>query len=72
MQLKADNRVVFQNILKKGRFESWEAKDRMELSLGSAGGIQLELNGKLIPPLGKKGEVRKNIVITRQEGLLSP
>ncbi len=69
LQLKADNKVVFQNILKKGRFESWEAKDRMDLVLGSAGGVQLEINGKIIPSLGKRGQVLKNVQITRANGL---
>jgi cytoskeleton protein RodZ len=69
LQLKADNKIVFQNILKKGRFESWEANDRLDLTLGSAGGVQLEINGKIIPSLGKRGQVLKDIVITRKDGL---
>jgi cytoskeleton protein RodZ len=69
LQLKVDNKVVFQNILQRGRFESWEANDRLDIALGSAGGVQIEINGKLIPPLGKRGQVLKDIVITRKEGL---
>jgi hypothetical protein len=65
IQLKVDGKTVFQNILKKGRFESWQAKEKIELSLGSAGAVQLEVNGKLIPPLGRRGQVLKNIVITK-------
>ncbi len=69
IQAKVDNRIIFQNVLKKGRFESWIAKDKIELSLGSAGAVQLEVNGKLIPSLGRKGQVLKNIVITKKDGL---
>jgi len=69
LQLKCDNKVVFQNVLKKGRFESWEADDRMELTLGSAGGVQVEINGKIIPSLGKRGQVLKGVTITRKDGL---
>lgn len=69
IQAKVDNRIIFQNVLKKGRLESWTAKDKIELSLGSAGAVQLEVNGRLIPPLGRKGQVLKNIVITKKEGL---
>jgi len=69
IQIKADGRTVFQNILKKGRFESWQAKDKIELSLGSAGSVQLEVNGKVIPVLGRKGQVLKNILITIKGGL---
>ena len=71
IQLKTDGRVVFQNILKKGRFESWRADDKIELSLGNAGVVDLEVNGKVISSLGRKGQVIKNIIITR-EGLSLP
>ncbi|MFA5356823.1 MAG: RodZ domain-containing protein [Candidatus Omnitrophota bacterium] len=68
IHVKADGRVIFQNILKRGRSESWQAKDKIELSLGNAGVVELEVNGKRIPSLGRKGQSVKNIVITK-EGL---
>ncbi|MFH0791573.1 MAG: RodZ domain-containing protein [Candidatus Omnitrophota bacterium] len=68
INLKADGKVVFQGILKKGRFESWQAKDKIELSLGNAGVVDLEVNGKLISNLGKKGQTVRDILITK-EGL---
>lgn len=68
LQVKTDGRVVFKNILKKGRSESWEAKEKIELSLGNVGVVDLEINSKLIPSLGRRGEVLKNILITK-EGL---
>ncbi len=70
VHLALDGRVVFHTILKKGKFESWQAKDRMELSLGNAGVMELELNGRIIPPLGRKGQAVKNILITREGGLV--
>jgi cytoskeleton protein RodZ len=71
IQLKADGRMVFQNILKKGRYESWQADQKIEFSLGNAGVVDLEVNGKLVSNLGRRGQVIKNIVITR-EGLTIP
>jgi len=68
IQVKADSRVIFQNILKKGRSESWQAKDKIELSLGNAGVVELEVNGKRISGLGRRGQAIKNILITK-EGL---
>ncbi len=70
VHLALDGRVVFHTILKKGKFESWQAKDRMELSLGNAAVVELELNGRIIPPLGRKGQAVKNILITREGGLV--
>ena len=64
--LKADGRVVFHRVLEKGRSESWKAKERMELSLGNSGVVELEVNGQLFPNLGRKGQALKNIVITKK------
>jgi len=68
IQVKSDGRVIFQNILKKGRSESWQAKDKIELSLGNAGAVELEVNGKRISGMGRRGQAIKNILITK-EGL---
>lgn len=68
VQLKLDGKAVFQSVLKKGRYEVWQAKDKMELSLGNVGAVELELNGKMLQSLGRKGQSLKNIVITK-EGL---
>jgi cytoskeleton protein RodZ len=68
VQAKVDGKTLFQNILKSGRDETWKAKEKAELVLGSAGGIKLEVNGKVIPSLGRRGQVLKDIVITK-EGL---
>lgn len=69
--LKTDDRVVFRGILRKGISEAWQAKERMELSLGNAGVVDLEINGKIISRLGRKGQPLKNILITK-EGLSIP
>jgi transcriptional regulator with XRE-family HTH domain len=69
IKTKVDGKVTFADVLRKGRFESWQAKEKIELSLGNAGGIDLEVNGKLISPLGRKGQVIKHIEITKEEGL---
>lgn len=69
IKAKVDGKVVFADILKKGRFESWQGKEKIELSLGNAGGIDLQLNDKLISPLGRKGQAIKHLVVTKEEGL---
>lgn len=68
IQVKSDGRVIFQNILRKGRSESWQAENKIEISLGNAGAVELEVNGSRLPPLGKRGQPLKNILITK-EGL---
>ncbi len=71
MQVKTDGKVIFQNNLKKSRFEYWQAKEKIELSLGNAGVVELEVNGKIIPSLGRRGQSIKNILITK-DGLSTP
>ena len=63
--VKVDGKVVFQRTLEKGRFESWQAKDKIELSVGNAASVELEVNGQLFSNLGRKGQALKNIVITK-------
>lgn len=65
VQVKADGKIVFQGVLKKSRSEHYQAKERIELSLGNAGLVELEVNNKNIASLGRKGQVLKNILITR-------
>lgn len=65
VEVKVDGRLLFRGVLKKGRSESWQAKERIVLFLGNAGVADLEINGKRIPQLGKKGQPRRNIVITK-------
>ncbi len=65
MQVKVDGKTVFQSVLFRGRMESWTARDRIDLWLGSAGGVEVEVNGSRIPSLGRKGQVLKNIVISK-------
>lgn len=68
LSVEVDGKVVFQRVLEKGRSESWQAKDKIILSLGNAAGVELEVNGKLFSNLGRRNQAKKNIVITR-EGL---
>jgi cytoskeleton protein RodZ len=42
----------------------WAAKDRFVITMGNAGGATFQLNGKDIGPLGKRGAVIRNTVIT--------
>lgn len=65
VKVMIDGKTVFQTVLSRGRMESWTARDRIDLYLSSAGGVELEVNGSRIPSLGRKGQVLKNIVINK-------
>ncbi|MBL7081516.1 MAG: DUF4115 domain-containing protein [Candidatus Omnitrophica bacterium] len=71
LKVKLDGNTVFRGTLKRGSTETWQARKKIEFSLGNAGGVKVEVNGRLIRSLGKRGQVIKNIVVTK-EGLSAP
>ena len=69
--LKADGKVVFQRTLGKGRYENWRALNKIELSVGDAAAVELEVNGQLFQKIGRKRQAIKNILITK-DGMVIP
>ncbi|MFC1708510.1 helix-turn-helix domain-containing protein [Candidatus Omnitrophota bacterium] len=65
MQIKEDGEVVFRRILKKGDSETWQAKENLELWIANAGTVDLELNGKALAPLGKRGKLLRSVIVTK-------
>jgi len=65
LQVKVDGKIVFQGVLAKGVADSWQAEEKMELWLGNAGVVQLELNGRLLEKIGRPGQTLKRVLVTR-------
>ena len=63
VQVETDEGQTVQELLPAGAVREWLAQSRFTLTVGNAGGIQLELNGRALPPLGRSGEVIRNIVL---------
>jgi len=68
LAIKADGRLVFQGQFRKGSSETWSAKEKIEFSLNNAAGVDLQVNGKAMPGLGRKGQAVKGVA-TKEEGL---
>ncbi|MDP3042772.1 MAG: helix-turn-helix domain-containing protein [Candidatus Omnitrophota bacterium] len=68
ISVKVDGKVVFHGVLGRGRSETWKAKEKVELSLGDAGAVELQVNDQRFANLGRHGQSLKNIVINK-EGL---
>ena len=64
--VQADGAKVIDRILKAGEDVTITAKNEIALSVGNAGGVTYTLNGRPGVALGREGEVRRNIVITRE------
>jgi transcriptional regulator with XRE-family HTH domain len=66
LSVRVDGKMLFpQRVLEKGRFESWLAKEKIELFIGDASALELELNGQILPKLGRRGQQLKNVLITK-------
>jgi cytoskeletal protein RodZ len=66
VEVRADGATVVNRVLAEGESQTLEARGEIVLSVGNAGGLSIRVNDRPALPLGRSGEVRKNIVITRQ------
>jgi len=63
MSVRADGRDPRRVLLKPDEGARFSADDRFVMTVGNAGGITLWLNGSPLPPLGKSGEVIRDLVL---------
>ena len=66
VEVRADGHAVLNRVLSQGESAQLEATDEFRLSVGNAGGLSFSVNDLPGLPLGRSGEVRRNIVITRE------
>lgn len=52
-------------LLRPGEKAHWKGQDQFVLTLGNAGGVKAELNGKPLKPFGPSGKVARDVVIKR-------
>jgi cytoskeletal protein RodZ len=71
VKIKSDGKLLYYGILKKGRFDTWQARERITLNVGNAGVVDLNVNGQVISSIGRRGQIINDIVITK-EGLSVP
>jgi cytoskeletal protein RodZ len=66
VSVQVDGRSVLNRELGEGETQTLEAAGEIVLSVGNAGGLAIRLNDHPGLPLGRSGEVKRNIVITKQ------
>jgi len=69
LRVASDGTVVYEDILKRGSEENWQAKKSLEISTSRAEALNAELNGEKLGPLGEG--VVKGILISK-DGLKLP
>jgi len=57
LSVSSDGRTVFSGILGPNQSKSVEGRESAKLKVGNAAGLEVRLNGKLISPLGGRGQV---------------
>lgn len=66
IEIKVDDQAPFQGTFAAGTSKEIKGTEKIELvSIGNAGGLTVTLNGRDLPVLGKAGEVRRNVVLTK-------
>jgi cytoskeletal protein RodZ len=63
--VQVDGAGLHEALLRPGERVRWTASERFNLTLGNAGGVRLELNGKPVGPFGDSGKVARDIVLRR-------
>ena len=65
--VQVDSETPQEVLLRPGEKISWTARDRFTLTLGNAGEVQVELNGKTQGPFGPRGKVVRGIILSRRD-----
>jgi len=57
LSVSSDGKPVFSGILAPNQSKTVEGKEYAKMRVGNAAGIEVRLNGKLLGPLGHRGQV---------------
>lgn len=63
--VQIDGGPAHEALLRPGERARWKATDQFTFTLGNAGGVRVELDGKEQGPFGPKGRVARDIVLKR-------
>lgn len=66
IQVFADGKEVFEGVLQAGDVKTWEAKNKIAITLGNAAGAELTVNDKAQAMLGNPGEVVEQVYTAAQ------
>ena len=61
--MQVDEGQVTEELMQAGAVREWIAARGFVLTVGNAGGLEIDLNGRRIPSLGAKGAVIQRLVL---------
>lgn len=63
MRVRTEEGKTIEETIPAGQIREWVSAGPFTLTIGNAGGVQLELNGRSLPPLGASGVVIPRLVL---------
>jgi cytoskeletal protein RodZ len=63
IEISADGEKVFGGTISAGVSRKFEARKTFSITLGNAGGVRVSIDGRPLAPLGRPGQVVRNIVL---------
>ena len=72
LSISSDGKPVFSGILAPNQSKTVEGKESAKMRVGNAAGIEVRLNGKLLEPLGHRGQVLVVVFTPDNFQIMSP
>lgn len=72
IKVRMDNGQVNRENVRPGAVRQWVTNGRFLVSVGDAGAVKFELNGRPVPPLGTKGAPLADVVLPLEDGAPKP
>ncbi len=72
LSIVSDGRQIFAGVLEPAQTKILKSVDMARLKIGNAGGLEVTLNGRPIPPIGPRGQVRSVVFTPGSYQVLPP
>ena len=63
MRVRTEDGRVSEETIPAGQVREWHSTGPFRITVGNAGGVTLEVDGRPVPPLGARGAVVPNLVL---------
>jgi cytoskeleton protein RodZ len=63
MRVRTEDGRVSEETIPAGQVREWHSTGPFRITVGNAGGVTLEVDGRTLPPLGARGAVVTNLVV---------